>query len=89
MFKYNVSPWIICLLWSMFNFTKSWKKFYEIKISRRSFSIYYRGKFRTTWNIYDRAFSKMVDDWKLLTIFAKCSIVDVWNGSEYGSVVQY
>ena len=28
---------------------------------------------------------KIVYSWKLLTIFAKCSILDVWHGSKYAS----
>ena len=30
-------------------------------------------------------FEKVVDGFELLTIFAKLSILDVWQGSEYGS----
>ena len=30
-------------------------------------------------------FEKVVDGFELLTIFAKCSNLDVWQGSEYGS----
>ena len=32
-----------------------------------------------------KPFAKMVNSWKLLTIFAKSSISDVWVGSEYAS----
>ena len=36
-------------------------------------------------------FAKTANNWKPLTIFAKCSILDVWQGSEYGyeSITQY
>ena len=30
-------------------------------------------------------FAKIVNEWKLLTIFEKCSILDVWQHSEYSS----
>ena len=30
-------------------------------------------------------FAKIVNEWKLLTIFEKNSILDVWQGSEYAS----
>ena len=30
-------------------------------------------------------FAKVVNGWKLLIIFAKRSILDVWQGSEYAS----
>ena len=30
-------------------------------------------------------FEKVVDGFELLTIFAKLCILDVWQGSEYGS----
>ena len=30
-------------------------------------------------------FAKIVNSWKLLTIFPKGSILDVWQGSEYDS----
>ena len=29
--------------------------------------------------------AKVVNNWKTLTIFAKCSILEVWHGSEYAS----
>ena len=32
-------------------------------------------------------FEKVVDGFELLTIFAKRSILDAWEGSEYGSAV--
>ena len=35
------------------------------------------------------SFSKIVSNCKPLTIFAKCSNLDVWQGSEYVSVIQY
>ena len=31
----------------------------------------------------------MINGYKLLTIFTKCSILDGWQGSEYASVLQY
>ena len=31
-------------------------------------------------------FEKVVDDFELLTILGKSSILDVWQGFEYGSV---
>ena len=36
-------------------------------------------------------FAKTANNWKPLIIFAKCSILDVWQGSEYGyeSITQY
>ena len=38
-----------------------------------------RGIFRPLPNIYDEAYAKIVANrLKLLTIFAKCSIMDVW-----------
>ena len=30
-------------------------------------------------------FAKIVNDFQLLTILAKCSLIDVWQGSEYAS----
>ena len=36
-----------------------------------------------------KCFAKMVNGWKLLTIFAKHSILDYWHGSEYASVANY
>ena len=35
------------------------------------------------------SFSKIVSNCKPLTIFAKCSNLDVWQGSGYVSVIQY
>ena len=32
-------------------------------------------------------FAKIVNDWKLLIIFAQSSILDVWLGFEYASVI--
>ena len=34
-------------------------------------------------------FEEVVNSWKLLTYFAKLSILDVWQGSEYTSVICY
>ena len=34
-------------------------------------------------------FAEIVSNYKPSTIFAKCSILDVWQGSEYASVKQY
>ena len=36
-----------------------------------------------------KLFAKIVNCWKVLTIFAKISISDVWLGSEYASVLEY
>ena len=33
-------------------------------------------------------FVKIVDAWKPLTIYVKCSILDVWQGSEYSLLRQ-
>ena len=33
-------------------------------------------------------FAKIIIIYNLLTIFAKCSILDVWQGCEYASVIQ-
>ena len=33
-------------------------------------------------------FEKIVEDFELLTIFAKRSILDVWQGSEYASAAE-
>ena len=35
-----------------------------------------------------KRFAKIVNGIKALTIFAKCSILDVWHGSEYASVLK-
>ena len=32
-------------------------------------------------------FAKTANAWKQLIIFAKCSILDVWQGSEYASAL--
>ena len=32
-------------------------------------------------------FAKIANAWKPLIIFAKCSILDVWEGSEYASAL--
>ena len=32
-------------------------------------------------------FAKMVNGLKLLTVFTKSSILDVWQGSEYDSII--
>ena len=42
-----------------------------------------RGVFRTLSKM--KCFAKIVNGWKLLTIFAKLFILDVWQGSEYAS----
>ena len=34
-----------------------------------------------------KRFAKIVNNWKPLTFFAKRSILDVWQGSEYTSVI--
>ena len=34
-------------------------------------------------------FMEIVNGWKLLTIFAKSSILDIWLGSEYASVYNF
>ena len=31
------------------------------------------------------SFAKLVNDWLLLTIFLKCSILDIWLGCEFAS----
>ena len=36
-----------------------------------------------------RRFAKIVKNYKLLTIFAKCSILEAWQGPEYFRVIQY
>ena len=36
-----------------------------------------------------KRFTKIVINYESLTIFAKCSILDVWQGSEYASVIQF
>ena len=54
-------------------------------MSRRSFDIYYKAVF----GILSKYFAKMVDKNTLLAIFAKLSTLDVWQGSEYTSVLQY
>ena len=43
------------------------------------------GVFRTLSNIYDDLFVKTVNEWKLLTIFGKSSILDLLLDSEYAS----
>ena len=40
-------------------------------------------------NNYDGAFGRMVNCQKLLTIFAKCPVLDIWKGSDYVTVLQY
>ena len=66
----------------------------EIKISR-SFDIFYTGVFRTTimsnncQTTMMGRFAKIVNNYKPLSIFAKSSILDVWQGSGYASVIQY
>ena len=50
-----------------------------------------KSKFKTPSNIWDGPFSKMelftkiIKNLKVLTIFAKTSILDVWQGPEYDS----
>ena len=34
-------------------------------------------------------FAKTIDGFKLVTIFTKCSILDVWKGSEYANVIYW
>ena len=44
-----------------------------------------RGVFRALPSISDEAFVKIVNDFQSLTVFAKSSILNVWQGSEYAS----
>ena len=43
--------------------------------------------FGTRSNIEDGDFAKTVNSWKALTNFKNSSILDVWLGSEYATVV--
>ena len=47
--------------------------------------VIYKDVFRAWWNIQDQAFEKAVNSFKLIIIFAKCSILDVWPSSQYAS----
>ena len=44
-----------------------------------------RGVFKILSGIYGEVFTKTVKDWKLLIIFAKRSILEAGQGSEYAS----
>ena len=59
-------------LMSVLNFLKQWVADYKCL-------------FRTQPNIKDGVFNKKVNGFYPLTIFAKHSILDVWQGSEYAS----
>ena len=45
----------------------------------------FRGELKILPYIQDGAFSKNSQKWKAFTFFAKTSILDVWQGSEYVS----
>ena len=45
----------------------------------------HRGVFRTCQTSKMKCFAKIVNGWKPLTIFAKRSILDTYQGSEYAS----
>ena len=63
---------------------KKIESFYKLNILR-SFDIYYRSVFKTTKMEH---FVKIVVNCKPLTIFARCSIFYVWQGSEYDNLLQ-
>ena len=56
-------------------------------LNQSSLNVSFRGISRTLSNIYDGELVKIVKDFWLLTIFAKCSILDIWEGCECAYVI--
>ena len=62
-----------------------WHVLTSSKQEQAVYLVFSRGVFRAMPSISDEAFVKIVNDFQSLTIFAKSSILNVWQGSEYAS----
>ena len=49
----------------------------------------YSGVSRTPSNISDELLAKVVNGFQPLTVFARNSVLDVWEGSEYASILKW
>ena len=48
---------------------------------------YHIGGFKTCQRSKEERFTKIIDEWKALISFEKLPVLDVWQGSEYASVI--
>ena len=93
--KYKVIFWRLTCLPLKRSFTKLFRisisittllenvDFLFLTLLTTNLRAFFKGVFRTLWNIWDGAFCKNSKHMEADIVFAKCFILDIWQGSEY------